>query len=77
LRFTQLGRLSQDVRGTPRIQESSLSANILSFPAPSLDLSFDDALIDTVKDVWKMIMGDQAPDNFMNFEDREGAYDAD
>ncbi|RHZ55681.1 hypothetical protein CDV55_104919 [Aspergillus turcosus] len=77
LRFTQLGRLSQDVRGTPRIQKSSLSANILSFPPPSLDLAFDDALIDTVKDAWKMIMGDQASDDFMNFEDRKGAYDAD
>ncbi|GFF24632.1 rab proteins geranylgeranyltransferase component A [Aspergillus udagawae] len=77
LRFTQLGRLSQDVRGTSRIQRSSLSANILSFPPPSLDLAFDDALIDAVKDAWKIIMGDQASDDFMNFEDREGAYDAD
>ncbi|KAH1396039.1 hypothetical protein KXV53_007756 [Aspergillus fumigatus] len=76
LRFTQLGRPSRDVRGTPGIQRSSLSANILSFPPPSLDLAFDDGVIDTVKEAWKIIMGDQASDDFMNFEDREGAYDA-
>ncbi|GAA5231340.1 hypothetical protein GCM10025794_31660 [Massilia kyonggiensis] len=76
MRFTQLGRPSRDVRGTPGIQRSSLSANILSFPPPSLDLAFDDGVIDTVKEAWKIIMGDQASDDFMNFEDREGAYDA-
>ncbi|KAM0089591.1 Rab proteins geranylgeranyltransferase component A [Aspergillus fumigatus] len=72
----KLGRPSRDVRGTPGIQRSSLSANILSFPPPSLDLAFDDGVIDTVKEAWKIIMGDQASDDFMNFEDREGAYDA-
>jgi hypothetical protein len=71
-----LGRPSQDVRGISGIQRSSLSANILSFPPPSLDLAFDDALIDTAKEAWKIIMGDQASDDFMKFEDREGAYDA-
>ena len=44
--------------------------HILNFPPLSLDLAFDDAVLDNVKDVWQKIMGDDAGD-FMLFTDRE------
>jgi uncharacterized membrane protein len=49
--------------------------NILRFAPVSMDLAFDDAMFDRVKDVWQKIMGDDAGD-FLVFQDRE-AYDDD
>ncbi|KAH7398927.1 rab geranylgeranyl transferase escort protein-like protein [Phaeosphaeria sp. MPI-PUGE-AT-0046c] len=48
---------------------------ILQFPPPSLDLAFDDAIFERVKDVWVKIIGDDAGD-FLAFKDRE-VYDDD
>lgn len=50
--------------------------NILCFPPPSLDLIFDDKMIDRVKSVWQKIMGEDAQ-GFMTFEDKEGMGDVD
>jgi uncharacterized membrane protein len=49
--------------------------NILRFAPVSMDLAFDDAMFDRVKDVWQKIMGDDAG-GFLVFQDRE-AYDDD
>ncbi|KAL4997056.1 GDP dissociation inhibitor [Aspergillus recurvatus] len=71
LRYTQLGRA---VGGETR-PANVVSDNVIRFPAPSLDLAFDDSTIDLVKDAWSIIIGDEAsPDEFMMFDDREN-YD--
>ncbi|KAF2092495.1 rab geranylgeranyl transferase escort protein-like protein [Rhizodiscina lignyota] len=45
---------------------------IICLPSSSPDLSFDDAIIENVRDAWKRIMGDEVDDaSFMVFEDRE------
>lgn len=73
MRYTQLGRLSND--NTPSTI-CSTSPHVLRFPPSNLDLAFEDETIDLVKEAWKTVMGDQArSDEFMIFEDREGASD--
>lgn len=49
--------------------------HILNFPPPSMDLAFDDAILDNVKDAWQKIVGEDAGD-FLAFQDRE-VYDDD
>ena len=47
-------------------------ANLLVFQPPSLDLAFDDNVLEQVKAAWKMIMGDDAnEEDFMKFQSRE------
>ncbi|KAL2820000.1 GDP dissociation inhibitor [Aspergillus granulosus] len=71
LRYTQLGRAV----GSDASPANDVSGNLIRFPPQSLDLAFDDSVIDLVKDAWTIIMGDGAsPDHFMKFEDRE-SYD--
>ncbi|KAI0385020.1 GDP dissociation inhibitor [Hypomontagnella monticulosa] len=49
-----------------------------AFPSPSLNLAFDDSCLEPVKDAWKVVMGDDTPeDAYMIFEDREGVGDDD
>ncbi|PLN81684.1 GDP dissociation inhibitor-domain-containing protein [Aspergillus taichungensis] len=76
LRYTQLGRSDYDFPGPLAMTLNHVSDNVVCFPPPSLDLSFDDTVIGTVKDAWRLAMGDEVVDDeFMKFEDREGAYD--
>jgi hypothetical protein len=71
LRYTQLGRAARGDTGPANV----ILDNVIRFPAPSLDLAFDDSTIDLVKDAWSVIMGEKAsPDDFMKFEEREN-YD--
>lgn len=71
LRYTQLGRVSDDVEAG-QATACEIQPNVFCFPPPSLDLAFDDGTIDLVKQAWRMIMGDEASeDEFMKFEDRE------
>jgi hypothetical protein len=52
------------------------SGQIMAFPHKSLDLAFDDALVDSVKGIWKKIMGSNADDvEFLRFEERENIGD--
>ncbi|KAL0260268.1 Rab proteins geranylgeranyltransferase component A [Diplodia seriata] len=52
--------------------------SIVAFPPPSLDLKFDDSMLDHVRTMWEKIMGDEAdPNFFMRFEDREEIDDDD
>ncbi|KAI1211940.1 GDP dissociation inhibitor [Annulohypoxylon truncatum] len=49
-----------------------------AFPSPSLSLAFDDGCLDAVQDAWKLVMGDDGPENeYMVFQDREGVGDDD
>ena len=74
LRYTQLGRTSTKAGEPPSL--TRLSNNAFCFPPGNLDLAFDDSLIDVVKEAWRLVMGDEAKESeFMEFEDREGAYD--
>jgi hypothetical protein len=76
LRYTQLGHL-----GAEAVSEAPLrgiSERIISFPPASLELALDDRVIDDVRSVWKMVMGDDVnEDEFLKFEAREGADEED
>ncbi|KAL4924746.1 putative Rab geranylgeranyl transferase escort protein [Aspergillus undulatus] len=70
LRYTQLGRAV--AAGGETLPANLVSGRVIRFPPPSLDLAFDDSIIDLVKDAWTMVMGDEASKEiFMKFEDRE------
>ncbi|OJJ43134.1 hypothetical protein ASPZODRAFT_124350 [Penicilliopsis zonata CBS 506.65] len=72
LRYTQLGRASAVDDAAQAVQSSGFAENVFCFPPPSLDLAFDDGLIDLVRAVWRGVMGDEARDEeFLNFDDRE------
>jgi hypothetical protein len=49
--------------------------HVLRFPPPSMDLAFDDAILDNVKGVWQSIVGEEDGE-FLVFQDRE-QYDDD
>ena len=73
MQYNQLGHLGNDGT-TPDIQMHS--PNVYSFPPPSVDLAFEDEIVDTVKQAWLKVMGDDVdPDDFMIFDDRDGASD--
>jgi hypothetical protein len=43
------------------------------FPAPSVDLAFDDGIMETVREAWRFVLGDEAKDDdFLCFPDRDG-----
>ncbi|KAL1652705.1 Rab proteins geranylgeranyltransferase component A [Didymella pomorum] len=48
---------------------------VISFSPPSMDLAFDDKILDDVKEVWQKIVGEDAGE-FLVFQDRE-QYDDD
>jgi hypothetical protein len=56
---------------------NNVSNEIFSLASPSVDLAFEDAVLDNVKDAWRTVMGlgerDQAEEEnrYMVFEDRE------
>lgn len=49
------------------------------FPPPSVDLAFDDSILDSVKEMWQRIMGEEVVrGDFLRFDDRvEGREDGD
>ncbi|KAI9768952.1 MAG: Rab proteins geranylgeranyltransferase component A [Geoglossum simile] len=60
---------------------SNSPENVLLFPTPSLDLVFDDTILECVKTFWRKITGkdeneDEDSGDFMVFEDRE-AFETD
>ncbi|KAK5295342.1 rab geranylgeranyl transferase escort protein-like protein [Cryomyces antarcticus] len=57
--------------GTGNLGQSASADHVLIFPPSSLDLAFDDAILQRVRSVWEKIMGAEA-EGFMTFEDREG-----
>lgn len=74
--FTQIGSLDLS-DSVDKIHRSSSSDQVLFFPPPSLDLAFDDEVVESVRAGWKAVRGDDDDDDdFMKFEDRED-YDDD
>lgn len=49
---------------------------ILQFPPPSMDLAFDDAVLDQVRELWQEIVSDDGGE-FLVFQDREAYADSD
>ncbi|KAJ6113258.1 hypothetical protein N7523_006575 [Penicillium sp. IBT 18751x] len=73
MRYNQVGRLSTD--GTPPSLHTH-SPHVFSFPPSSLDLAFEDDTVDTVKEAWTRIVGNEVDhDDFMIFVDRDDASD--
>ncbi|KAF1945165.1 hypothetical protein EJ02DRAFT_59068, partial [Clathrospora elynae] len=55
---------------------TSTGSNVLRFPPPSIDLAFDDSVLDNVREIWQKILGNDA-DEFLVFRDREAYADDD
>lgn len=55
---------------------SNMNDHIVRFPPLSMDLAFDDSILDQVKEVWQKIVGEGAEGEFLVFQDRE-PYDDD
>jgi Rab proteins geranylgeranyltransferase component A len=71
--YTQNGDDPSTAEAVSQPDSSEVGASrTLMFPRLSLDLAFDGAVLERVREVWKKIMGDEAG-SFMVFEDREGA----
>lgn len=52
--------------------QATAKDGIYTMPSSSLDLAFDDSLLDNVEDAWKSTLADgEDSDQFMTFEDRE------
>ncbi|KAK3298519.1 GDP dissociation inhibitor-domain-containing protein [Chaetomium fimeti] len=52
--------------------------SVFTLPAPSPSLSFDDSVLEPVREGWEKVMGEAAVEaEYMVFEDREGAMDDD
>ena len=52
------------------------TAGRFCFPAPSVDLAFDDRVLEAVRAAWRFALGDEAKDDeFLCFADREGEED--
>ncbi|KAI2620515.1 GDP dissociation inhibitor [Hypoxylon sp. NC1633] len=63
-------------------QESSISTrggvSTFAFPSPSPNLAFDDRCLDSVKDAWKLVVGDHYQEaEYMVFQERNGVGDDD
>jgi len=49
----------------------AVSDNVYSFPHPSLDLTFDDTVLETVEGIWKELgLFVSSSDSFLAFDDR-------
>jgi len=79
-----LWSMSYTLRGTSISHRTSMyhaqdaSGHIMSFPPASLDLAFDDDLIDGVEAVWKKIVASESDEvKFMQFEEREAVEEDD
>ncbi|KAK4140234.1 GDP dissociation inhibitor-domain-containing protein [Dichotomopilus funicola] len=58
--------------------KSHIEGSVFNLPAPSASLSFDDTTLESVREAWAMVMGDDAGGaEYMVFEDREGAAEED
>ncbi|RMZ74212.1 rab geranylgeranyl transferase escort [Pyrenophora seminiperda CCB06] len=62
-------RYRQQPSSGTEILPSSID-NVLRFPPASMELAFDDQMLDNVKDVWRKIEGENAGE-FLVFQDRE------
>lgn len=71
-----LWSLKYHAKGRPTDSEagpvlSSISGRVMVFPPASIDLAFDDSILENVKELWKRIVGDGVEESdFLKFEDR-------
>ena len=66
--YEQLGPSEHDLASKER-----LDGRLFSFPPSSLDLAFDDGVIETVHDAWRFVLGEDAKEEeFLSFPDRDG-----
>jgi len=66
--------------GQPQLQHQKIyeQERLLKLPPPSMDLVFDDGVLDSVRWAWQKIMGEEAnPDEFLVFPEREGLEEDD
>jgi Rab proteins geranylgeranyltransferase component A len=72
------GKIELDPQTSASVSNST--ENVLIFPPPSLDLVFDDSILERVKTFWRKITnkgeGEEDSRDFMVFEDRE-AFETD
>ena len=74
--YVQRGKASSDTISKPFVQDKS--GRVLTFPPASLDLAFDDALVDSVRAVWRKTTDAVSDDaGFLRFEERENIGDSD
>ena len=67
--YVQKGRASSATKASSFTQD--VSGHVMNFFPASLDLAYDDALLDSVRAVWRKIMGVEADDaDFMQFQER-------
>jgi Rab proteins geranylgeranyltransferase component A len=56
--------------------QSLMSGRVMIFPPPSIDLAFDDSILESVREMWKQIMGDEIEHaEFLRFEERRAGDD--
>ena len=77
-----LWSMSYVQHGTPAFANTSKlfaeddSGQVMTFPPASLELAFDDGLLDSVRGVWGKIMGSDGDDgDFMQFQENGGPED--
>jgi Rab proteins geranylgeranyltransferase component A len=50
---------------------STMSDKVMVFPPPSVDLAFDESILDCVREMWKRIMSDEVEEaEFLRFGQR-------
>lgn len=57
-----------------------IASKTFNFPIPSVDLAFDDTILEPVLQAWQQVMGlskDDAESEYMKFQDRDGMGDDD
>lgn len=67
-------------RGQPQLldQKAYKQERFLKLPSPSMDLVFDDGILDSVRWAWQRIMGEEADsEQFLVFLGREGQEEDD
>lgn len=64
----------QQRRDIPSSSDHIDEEKSIILPASSVDLAFDEEILDSVKDAWQRITGDQ-PQDFLVFEDRNPVGD--
>lgn len=66
LRYTQSG-----LSASPMTSAVDSSGPVLQFPPPTLDLVFDDGMLEQVKAMWEKIKEDGSDSEFLTFEERQ------
>jgi len=66
--YVQTGRAASDA--DPTFFTRDTSEQIMLLPPASLDLAFDDGLLDSVRAVWRKLMGEGVDDTeFLSFQE--------